>query len=93
LRCKFCIREQVVKRLYGLNVEEFLALLVHQDGGCAICEKPLDTDDHKGIHVDHDHATGKVRGLLCSSCNTGLGLLKDNAAVVKRALAYLKRAG
>ena len=90
LRCKFCIREQVVRRLYGLTAEQFLQLLVSQEGLCAICEEPLDTDEYKGIHVDHDHATGEVRGLLCRSCNTGLGLLKDSGVALQRALAYVQ---
>lgn len=57
------------RNLYGLSWEEYLLLLEGQDGVCAICHQPSDRE----LHVDHDHLTGRVRGLLCGRCNTGLG--------------------
>lgn len=62
-----------------------------QEGKCAICGEPgsLRTNTGVGLVLDHDHATGKVRGLICMSCNAGLGAFKDNAISLQRANAYL----
>ena len=62
------------------------ALMVTQDGVCAICRKPPGA---RVLAVDHDHATNAVRGLLCSGCNTGLGLLRDNVDYLANAIVYL----
>lgn len=83
------------KSKYGLDDEKFQELLERQSGCCACCEKPLDqgwTREHKPnkLVVDHDHVTGKVRGLLCTMCNKGLGLLGDNVEGLEKALKYLK---
>ena len=56
-----------------------------------ICGKHADDNHNKRLYIDHDHETGKVRGLLCLQCNTALGLLKDNPKVLKKALKYLTR--
>jgi len=73
---------------YGLTVEAFDALLAQQLGICACCGTA--TPGNRW-HVDHDHATGAVRGIICGKCNTGLGLLGDTVEGVERALRYLKR--
>jgi hypothetical protein len=73
-------------RKYGVTLEEVLALLAKQDGKCAICGKPI----LARYHVDHDHGTGKVRGLLCFSCNGGLGSFSDNVDRLRSAIAYLE---
>lgn len=74
---------------YGLTVSDLQHLLELQAGGCAICkEKFLKTP-----HVDHDHESGRVRGLLCRACNTAIGMLKDSSAVSQLATEYLKRHG
>jgi len=59
-----------------------------QNGLCAICKKPCDTNDV--LSVDHCHETGKIRGLLCNKCNIGIGMLGDSVAGVQAALDYLK---
>jgi len=59
-------------RRYGLTPEEFLARLKRQNGKCAICPAPLKPRGKDGAHVDHDHETQKVRGLLCRNCNVHL---------------------
>jgi predicted metal-dependent hydrolase len=70
----------------GISVEEYMTLLKKQKGVCGICRKaPV----KRRLAVDHCHQTGRVRGLLCGPCNTGLGLLGDNAKGVKMALSYL----
>lgn len=69
---------------YGLTVEEGQALIEKANGSCMICGKP-----HKSLNVDHCHETGKVRGMLCSNCNTGIGLFKDNTGLLQAAIDYL----
>jgi len=61
-----------LKNNYGITVEYYKELFIQQGGECAICRKPQSEFNYP-LHVDHDHQTGKVRGLLCSGCNTGLG--------------------
>ena len=60
----------VLRKRYGITVEEYDALLAAQDGCCAICRKP--PREGSRLYVDHDHETNQVRGLLCPSCNTSL---------------------
>lgn len=82
---KISDRKSHLKRNYGLTLEQFDALLASQGGGCAICGKP-------GVdHVDHDHETGRVRGILCFRCNVALGQLDDDEERVLAAAAYLAR--
>ena len=79
-------RRALLKR-YGLSAEQFDALLVAQAGRCDICSDPLDD----ALHIDHCHATGSVRGLLCIHCNTGIGKLRDRPALLRAAADYLER--
>lgn len=72
-------------RKYGLSIADFDAMVERQGGVCAICRG----DDPRGLVIDHCHDTGQVRGLLCNRCNTGIGMLRDNAAVVASAGHYL----
>jgi hypothetical protein len=58
---------------------------------CAICESPL-TGGYK-VHIDHDHDTNIVRGILCKSCNNGIGFLKDSPAILRKAAIYLEKKG
>ena len=82
------VRKYQLKRKYGITIGEFEKLLEEQSFRCAICR----TDDwgrHNKPHIDHDHKTGRVRGLLCSRCNMGLGMFLDNPARLSSAIAYL----
>lgn len=75
-------------RQYGISVEDFEQLLENQNGLCAICRT-----DNWGAHgpvVDHNHATDKVRGILCNKCNLGIGHLNDSISSLERAIEYLK---
>lgn len=72
-----------LKFRYGLSLADYDALLIRQGGGCAICGTPSD------LHVDHDHATGRVRGLLCRGCNIGVGHFADDSHRVAAASLYL----
>jgi len=80
------------EKAYGLTIDTYDRLLVLQEGSCAICKgNPTGTAVH--FTVDHNHKTGLTRGLLCSSCNRGLGLLKDNAEILGEAMKYLRERG
>lgn len=89
-------RASNLKMKYGLTLEQFDALLLTQGGTCAICQS-ADPKSKNGasrpgqFHVDHDHTTGAVRGLLCSPCNTGLGSFRDDTARLAEAIRYLGR--
>ena len=85
-----------LKREYNLSIEEFNKLLIIQSNVCAICQQP---ETHKEYHsgkikslaVDHNHETGKIRGLLCSNCNVAVGLLKDSTLHAQALVDYLKK--
>lgn len=88
-------RHRQLKRRYGLTLAGYNALLRKQRGVCAICRTP-ERELHKhttrvrALPVDHDHRTGKVRGLLCSKCNRAIGSL-STITLLKRAVLYLQR--
>ncbi|GGU79075.1 recombination endonuclease VII [Streptomyces albospinus] len=87
-RCKSCRaaegRAGYSKREYGISEADRDAMLKEQWGLCPIC---LESD---AVHVDHDHATGRVRGVLCFSCNAALGQFKDRPDALRRAAGYLE---
>ena len=78
-------------RDYGLTQVAFNQLLEAQGGACAICRVLLDLG--RGTHVDHDHGSGLVRGILCGRCNRGIGVFKDDAALLRAAATYLCEKG
>jgi hypothetical protein len=83
---------QLLKRKYGISLAEYEAMLTAQADACAICSKPETLEIHGSLvylAVDHDHVTGKIRGLLCSRCNQGIGSLHDDPERLRRAIAYL----
>lgn len=71
---------------YGLTKDQYLCLLKKQGELCRICQKPFGTR----IHIDHDHVTGRIRGLLCHNCNVGMGHFQDKAQLLRAAVAYLE---
>ena len=73
---------------YGMSTEDYDMLSARQGGACAICRR----QPAAPLCVDHCHATGKVRGLLCRTCNSAIGFLRDDEALVAAALAYLRQA-
>ena len=86
------IREKAWLRRYGITREWYDKTLALQGGGCAICHtKEVGRKGHTHLHVDHDHATGIVRGLLCDRCNKGLGYFKDNESSLASAAEYLEK--
>lgn len=72
---------------YGITENNYDAIFDSQNGVCAICGSPPKGD--RELVIDHNHNTGKVRGLLCVTCNAGIGMLKDNKQILKRASDYL----
>ena len=81
-----------IRRRYGLTVEQYNALLIKQDGKCAICREVfIPTKAHPRLSVDHKHGTKIVRGLLCHRCNIGLGAFRDNSEYLLNAYAYLQK--
>jgi Recombination endonuclease VII len=80
-------RHYHLKRRYGISAKEFDELVATQGGGCAICGK------EEPEHVDHDHLTGEVRGVLCFNCNGGLGQFRDSTDFLRSAATYLEQRG
>ncbi|MFF4371120.1 endonuclease VII domain-containing protein [Streptomyces sp. NPDC001594] len=87
-RCKACRaiegRAGHLKRKYGITEVERDRMIADQGGLCCLCLRA------PAVHVDHCHKTGRVRGVLCFNCNTGLGLLKDSPDRILRAAEYLE---
>jgi uncharacterized protein len=81
-------RERELKKSYGISLAEYVQIFDSQKGVCAICQ----TSDwgKRSPFVDHDHATGKVRAILCARCNTILGLAADDPKLLRSMIAYLK---
>ena len=77
-----------VKKLYGIEPEQYKQMHIDQDGKCAICNTAPDTK--RGLHVDHNHGTSKVRGLLCHGCNVALGSFKEDVTLLNKAIDYLR---
>ena len=89
-RCRTCISKAQLSRRYGLSHEDYDALCAEQENRCAICGTHACTTGRL-LAVDHNHETGKVRGLLCLPCNVSLGNMKDDPALLRNAIAYLER--
>lgn len=83
-------RELHVKRKYGITIEFYNDMLETQDNCCAICGYEFGAVQGD-TYVDHCHATGVVRGLLCRKCNTGIGMFNDNTASLANAIDYLQQ--
>jgi len=84
-------RDRNLRQLYGVAPEEYESMLSAQSGGCAVCGET--NKNRRRLYVDHDHETGKVRGLLCHRCNRVLGSVNDSPELLRRLIDYLKRHG
>lgn len=82
-------KQDHLKRTYNLDFDKYLNMLESQNGVCAICGQP-EKIKNQTLSVDHDHKTGKVRGLLCRECNWSLGGFKDDIEILYKAIEYLK---
>jgi hypothetical protein len=77
-----------IKYKYGLTAEVWKKMVEEQDGSCLICK--LKPENPSTLHIDHDHITGKIRGLLCNNCNLGIGYFADNADRLLMASMYAR---
>jgi hypothetical protein len=84
-------RHSDLRRKYGIEPDQYEELLIKQGGVCAICEQPESQPDRKSLSVDHCHRTHRIRGLLCSRCNTGIGKFNDDPGLLMRAAKYLSK--
>lgn len=88
------IRDRRIRRVYGISGAEYAALFRAQDGLCAVCRRPDESQARRAsseqLAIDHDHSTGRVRGLLCTSCNLALGHLKDDPLRIRALLDYIE---
>ena len=82
-------KNKYLKKTYGISLKQYEKMYMEQAGACAICRKPT-TRENPFLFVDHDHNTGKVRGLLCHKCNAGIGLFEDNIVSLNFAIQYLR---
>ena len=85
-------RASKYKNNYDLSVEKYNEIVKKQQGLCTICGSTPEKNRGKILHVDHDHKTKKVRGLLCYNCNHGLGNFRDNPVILQLAIKYLQTA-
>lgn len=81
-------KEYGLRKKYGITLEDYTIMLTAQNGVCKICGKV--NSGGQMLAVDHDHMTGKIRGLLCSNCNSVLGYSKDDISILTKAINYLK---
>ncbi len=89
-------KNRELKRRFKITIDDYYDLLEKQKGVCIICGEKETALNHKtrkprNLAVDHDHTTGKIRGLLCTNCNKGLGHFKDSIALLEKAIKYLKQ--
>lgn len=101
-RCKRCraktrsdyekglYRERNIKKLYGITVDQFNAMLIRQEGKCAICGT-TEPGGKGNFFVDHCHETGKIRELLCLHCNSAIGYFRDNISYMQKGIDYINK--
>ena len=87
-------RKTRIKNRYNLSIEKFDEMIKKQNNKCAICNQPefkIRYGKIQSLAIDHDHLTGKIRGLLCNNCNRAIGLMHDSIETLKNAVAYLEQ--
>lgn len=84
-------RSVVLKNKYGITFDDYRRLLGAQGNGCGICGTDIPGASKKHFSVDHDHKTGKIRGILCHGCNAGLGMFKEDLLSLQSAIRYLEK--
>lgn len=96
LKNKEVLKIRRLKYRYGITIEDYNNKLIEQNGVCAICEKKETkfdprANDFRRLSVDHNHKNGKIRGLLCTNCNTALGRFNDDIKMLYNTINYLKK--
>lgn len=90
LPCQKCANKRTQLYKYGLTLHSYAKMLAEQKHRCAICGKDIETvKDKVNSHIDHCHELGHTRGILCPSCNAGIGNFKDDEGLLKNAIKYL----
>ena len=84
-------KDTTLKRTYGISLGDYENLLALQGGVCAVCKTATHSNCGRALHVDHCHATGKIRGLLCGKCNSLLGFVNDDVKLLDAAKEYLSK--
>jgi len=84
-------RSNVLRRAYGITLADYERMLSEQGGCCGICRTETTGNCGRRLSVDHDHETGKVRGLLCGRCNSMLGFIKEHPGALERAIDWVKK--
>lgn len=85
------VKDRFLRWKFNITLSQYEALLDQQNGVCAICGNGEIQARRKFLDVDHDHQTGLIRGLLCSPCNTALGLLRENVERMDRMIKYVEK--
>ena len=94
LYCDECQGHQawrVLKHRYGVDMHQYKAMLLEQNGVCAVCLKSEGQKKRMHLSIDHNHVTGKIRGLLCNRCNSSIGKFEDNITLIRAAANYLEK--
>lgn len=84
-------RKYNLAKLYSMTLEDYDALLEKQGGHCAFCLRRPEEEHHGRLHIDHDHGTNEVRGLLCARHNVGLAAVGDSIENIRVILSYLEK--
>jgi len=88
---KIAAKRRMLKHRYNITLEEYVEMYDKQNEKCAICKEDYELGGRKGLYVDHDHKTGKVRGLLCPTCNPAIGKFRDSKTILENAIKYLEK--
>jgi len=83
-----------ILKVYGISDEDYCRMLAAQNGKCVVCGREnsgyVKNGEYTRMYVDHDHATGKIRGLLCRTCNSAIGFAQDNPEILEKLSKYLR---
>jgi hypothetical protein len=96
-RTRMMRRDGYLRRTYGISLEQYSEMLAAQGGVCEICKEEetfrggRNGDSEMPLAIDHDHETGEIRGLLCTTCNKAIGAMRDDPARLDAAAAYLRK--
>ena len=90
-KVKFSAKKRMLKHRHSIDYDTYLKMYEDQKGKCKICGVDKELGGVSGLFVDHCHSTNKIRGLLCTNCNSGLGKFMDNIELLNNAINYIKQ--